>query len=104
MSALLGLNWPDLPSNVAAAFTLRGTDSEGDSRNRSYAAFNLATHVGDDPAAVEANRRRLGALLKLPCEPVWLRQMHGRAVLDLDSPPATNSGTAFEADASVTSK
>ena len=104
MSALLELNWPDLPLNVAAAFTLRGADPEGDSRNRPYAAFNLATHVGDDSAAVETNRRRLGALLKLPCEPVWLRQMHGRAVLDLDNLPATNPGSAFEADAAVTSK
>jgi YfiH family protein len=41
-------------------------------------------HVGDDGGAVMANRARLRAALELPTEPVWLEQVHGNRVLDLD--------------------
>jgi YfiH family protein len=56
-----------------------------------YAALNLGDHVGDDPAAVEANRRCLRQFLDLPAEPLWLQQVHGTAVADADavSGPAT---------------
>ncbi len=45
-----------------------------------YNSLNLGTHVGDDPAAVEMNRARLGSVL--PGEPAWLNQVHGTAVVD----------------------
>ena len=48
-------------------------------------SFNLATHVGDDPRDVAANRARLRELLALPAEPVWLNQVHGTDVADLDA-------------------
>ena len=70
-------NWP-APANVRAAVTTR---SGGVSR-ASYDSFNLATHVGDDPAAVRENRARLRAALALPAEPAWLKQVHGVAVVD----------------------
>jgi YfiH family protein len=41
--------------------------------------------VGDDAAAVAANRARLRAALRLPSEPTWLEQVHGARVLDLDA-------------------
>jgi YfiH family protein len=44
--------------------------------------FNLATHVGDAPQAVIDNRRRLAQLVG--GEPVWLDQVHGCGVLDID--------------------
>ena len=108
---LLALNWPDLPAGVRAAFMLRGpvgrdtqeagraprggllADECGASAGP-YARFNLATHVGDEPDAVDANRRLLRAALGLPGEPGWLRQVHGRRVCDLDA-----AGAAPEADA-----
>lgn len=41
-----------------------------------FAAFNLGDHVGDAPAAVAENRRRLVAAIG--CEGIqWLRQVHG---------------------------
>lgn len=84
-------DWP-APANVCAASTLRGGGvSEGP-----FASFNLATHVGDDSAAVAENRRRLRAELQLPAEPVWLNQVHGIHVVD-----ALSQGTAPTADASV---
>jgi len=45
-----------------------------------YASFNLGAHVGDDPAAVAANRQRLREALSLPAEPLWLEQVHGTDV------------------------
>ena len=92
---LLALNWPDKPAGVRAAFTLRGPASGASAG--SYARFNLATHVGDEPDAVAANRRLLRAALGLPGEPRWLRQVHGRRVCDLDA-----AGAVPEADAAVT--
>jgi len=81
-------NWP-APANVRAAVTTRA----GGVSRAPYDSFNLATHVGDDPAAVRENRTRLHAALALPAEPVWLKQVHGVAVAD-----ATRAGTEPEAD------
>jgi YfiH family protein len=36
--------------------------------------------VGDDPAAVAANRQRIIQALELPAEPAWLDQVHGNTV------------------------
>lgn len=47
-----------------------------------YDGFNLALHVGDDPAAVLANRARLQRVLGLARQPAWLEQVHGIAVVD----------------------
>jgi len=67
-------HWP-APAGVRAYTTTRaGGVSAG-----AYAALNLAAHVGDDPAAVEENRRRLRT--QLPAEPLWLSQVHGTTVV-----------------------
>jgi YfiH family protein len=81
------------PAGVCAGTTTR---AGGVSRG-SLASFNLAAHVADDPAAVAANRARLRADLELPAEPLWLRQVHGAAVV-------VHDGTRLEpeADAAVT--
>jgi hypothetical protein len=50
-----------------------------------YASLNLGAHVGDSAAAVAENRRRLRAAAGLPSEPVWLAQVHGARVVDLDA-------------------
>ena len=81
-------DWP-APTNVHAVVTTR----RGGVSRPPYDSFNLAAHVGDDPAAVRANRARLRATLALPAEPVWLRQVHGIAVVD-----AAHTGTELEAD------
>lgn len=69
-------NWP-APPNVRAWVTERGSPAR-------YGELNLATHVGDDPRAVVANRDRLRAALALPAEPRWLEQVHGTRILGLD--------------------
>lgn len=64
---------------------------EGGVSTGPYAALNLGTAVGDDPAAVAENRRRFAAALE-GARPVWLKQVHGTRVQrlradDLDRAP-----------------
>jgi polyphenol oxidase len=67
-----------------------------------YDSFNLGGGVGDDPAAVAANRRRLATELGLePDRLVWMEQVHGRNAEIVDGPRAA----AVEAtDAIVTTE
>lgn len=67
-------DWP-APASVRALVTTR----DGGVSDGPYASMNLATHVGDDPAAVAENRRRLRD--RIPAEPSWLSQVHGVAVV-----------------------
>ena len=64
--------WP-APAHVAAWSTTRAGGVSG----APWDGLNLATHVGDDPAAVAQNRERLARYLDLPAEPRWLDQVHG---------------------------
>jgi YfiH family protein len=73
-------DWPAAGSVRAFATTRAGGASRG-----SYAGLNLATHVGDDLRAVEQNRNALRK--HLPAEPIWLEQVHGTAVVDIESAP-----------------
>lgn len=74
-------DWP-APATVRATVTTRA----GGVSSGPWASFNLASHVGDDPAVVAENRRRLRAALELPSEPSWLRQVHGHEVARLPGP------------------
>jgi len=52
-----------------------------------YDGLNLALHVGDDPAAVRVNRELLAARLDVgPDRVVYVEQVHGHAVLEVDGP------------------
>lgn len=77
MTALLEPDWP-APARVRACVTTR---AGGVSRGP-FASFNLADHVGDDPAAVAHNRAALRRALALATEPCWLRQVHGTRVIE----------------------
>ncbi|MFL6129789.1 MAG: peptidoglycan editing factor PgeF [Mycobacteriales bacterium] len=72
------------------------TSRSGGASRPPYASFNLALHVGDDPAAVRANRSRLARATGLaPARLVWMRQVHGSTVAVVDGPwprpvPATD--------------
>ena len=97
-----GLGWlvPDWPaSDVVEAFST--TRAGGVSSGR-HATLNLAAQGADDEAAVAENRRRVQTYL--PSPPVWLQQVHGRAVVRLDAPSAVVARShAPVADAAVTS-
>jgi polyphenol oxidase len=52
-----------------------------------FDAFNLCDHVGDDPAAVAANRVRLAAAIGLGADRVvWMNQVHGDRVAVVNEP------------------
>lgn len=52
-----------------------------------YDTFNLGDHVGDDPKAVAANRRRLASATGLGEDRViWMNQVHGVRVETVDGP------------------
>lgn len=89
----LAANWP-LSERVIAGTTLRTGGSSADA----YASLNLGAHVGDDPERVAANRARLQRSLELPGTPAWLRQVHGRRVVDAEG------SAGEEGDASVTAR
>ena len=65
-----------------------------------FDTFNLGDHVGDDPAAVAANRDRLATAIGLPTERlVWMNQVHGDHVEFVDGP---RTGAFDATDALVT--
>lgn len=82
--------WPAPASIGARITTRRGGYSEGPWRS-----FNLGTHVGDDPEAVRANRRRLHEYLGVaPRQVHWMEQIHGTRVVRVptaESPPAADA-------------
>ena len=95
MSAVqwLRADWP-APPGIVAGTTLRvGGASDGP-----YASLNLGAHVGDDPDAVRANRRRFVEVCGLPGEPPWLRQAHGTRVVAPDSAAPAGPADAIVAD------
>jgi hypothetical protein len=52
-----------------------------------FDTFNLGDHVGDDPAAVAANRKRLAGAIGLGEDRiVWMNQVHGDRVAVVDGP------------------
>lgn len=86
----MSLDWADLllpdwpaPANVRACVTTR----TGGVSAAPFDSCNLGDHVGDAPAAVAENRRRLQQLLG--CRPAWLQQVHGVQVVEAD--PATQA-------------
>jgi len=85
-------DWPAPPGVRALMTTRAGGVSPG-----GYASLNLGTRCGDQAEAVLENRSRLAALL--PAPPVWLKQVHGIAVVDADA--ARANGKEPEADAAV---
>ena len=64
-------------AGVNAGFTLR----TGGVSSPPYDSLNLALHVGDDPAAVRENRRRLAEAAGLEVDPAWVNQVHGNQVV-----------------------
>lgn len=90
MSNLIIPAWP-APAGVRALVTTR----QGGASAGPWTSFNLATHVGDDAAAVTANRAQLRR--SLPADPPWLTQVHGTRCVD-----AALAQSGVEADASFT--
>lgn len=78
--------WPVGPQVRAVCSTRAGGVS-----TPPWDSLNLGDHVGDDPAAVAANRQRYAAHLGV--RPVFLRQVHGVECVELaaDTPDGTQA-------------
>ena len=75
---LIQPNWP-APANVKSLQTTR----LGGVSAKPYDSLNLGLHVGDDPVRVNYNRQLLAPFMS--SEPVWLEQVHGTAVANVDA-------------------
>lgn len=84
-------DWP-APTRVRALVTTRS----GGVSLPPYDSLNLGDHVGDEPAAVAANRVVIAA--HIGAQPLWLNQVHGTAVANVANAPDCN------ADASISRK
>ncbi|RBY85586.1 peptidoglycan editing factor PgeF [Blastococcus sp. TF02A-30] len=88
-------NEPAAPSSVRPRRVV--TDRRGGRSASPYDTFNLGDHVGDDPAAVAANRSRVARELGVGEDRlVWMEQVHGTGVAVVDGPqdgpvPATDA-------------
>lgn len=102
--AAAGLDWivPDwaAPGSVGAFSTTRHGGAAGD-----FDAGPARAADASDPATVAADRARLEAFL--PGPPVWLRQVHGARVVEVDTtnhaaflraPPEADAAVTFERD------
>ncbi|MEW1656319.1 peptidoglycan editing factor PgeF [Streptomyces sp. NPDC093707] len=79
------------------------TDRWGGVSAAPYEQLNLGGAVGDDPAAVLANRARAAQVLGLdPADVVWMNQVHGRDVAVVDGP--WTEGGIPSVDAVVTAR
>jgi hypothetical protein len=90
------------PRGVRAFFTTRNAVDEHGRRTSSFDVGG-ASNAAADPAARDAiasSRRSAAALL--PSHPVWLDQVHGAAVVDIDRGPAAVDDRWPRADAAVT--
>ncbi|MBC5785956.1 peptidoglycan editing factor PgeF [Ramlibacter sp. USB13] len=85
--------WP-LPAGVRSCCSERA----GGVSAPPWDTLNLGDHVGDDPLAVAENRRRFA--MQLGARPVFLKQVHGRGVVRLD----TDTADGTEADACWTTQ
>lgn len=88
--AWLTPEWP-APAHVHAAVST----CAGGVSLAPFASFNLGDHVGDDPAAVAENRRRLVAVHG--CQPAWLSQVHGIEVVEADPARVATADASWSA-------
>jgi polyphenol oxidase len=88
--------WP-APANVRAACSIR----TGGVSAAHYDSLNLGDHVGDDPLAVARNRAIFADALHT--RPVFLRQVHGTNVVELNArtPDDTEADGCFTSEAGV---
>lgn len=76
MTAFIEPDWP-CPPGLVALSTIR----TGGFSAPPWDSFNLGDHVGDEPAAVARNRRRLLDLLPAGTRVQWLQQVHGTRMI-----------------------
>ncbi|WP_434675396.1 peptidoglycan editing factor PgeF [Pseudomonas sp. D3-10] len=87
-------DWP-APARVKACVTTR----EGGVSLAPFDSLNLGDHVGDDPADVAENRRRLTD--RFAITPTWLQQVHGIDVVEADPTQVVTADASWSATPGV---
>ena len=83
----------------AEGFLIAFTGRDGGVSRPPFASLDLSATVGDDPDAVEINRKKVGAVLGFdPADLVLARQVHGCRVMEAEP---DRSGIVGEADVLV---
>ena len=93
---LLIPDWP-APARVRSCVTTRA----GGVSCAPFDTLNLGDHVEDDAQAVAANRRRLTQALE--CQPAWLQQVHGVAVVEADPSQVMQADASWSKTAGIAS-
>lgn len=84
------------PGATSAGTLVAFTNRHGGQSDDPYRSLNLAARVGDDPAAVAANRKQAGDALGFDPERLALaRQVHGAELIEVGE---SDSGVLGEAD------
>ncbi len=94
--------WPAPAAGAGRAVGAAMTTRRGGTSAAPWHGFNLGDAVGDDPAAVAAQRAAFAAAIG--AAPVWLRQVHGTRRLHVgpaDAQAAAAGAPPPEADASL---
>ena len=94
LALTLKLEIPDWPGARLYGSTRQGGVSVG-----AYQSLNLGDHLGDDPAKVTENRRRVAKTWGV--RPVFMRQVHGTQLVCIDH---TTEHETPEADACWSTK
>lgn len=90
------------PEELCEGVRVLFTGRPGGVSSGPFATLNLSTRVGDDPAAVQANRDRvLASLGQGPSWLAWLHQVHGTSVASI-GPADAGHRASPEADAAMT--
>jgi polyphenol oxidase len=88
------------PAELAPGVLMMFSGRAGGVSEAPYDTLNLARSVGDDAAAVEANRERVAQACGVPVSRLtWMSQVHGRTVADAR---AISPGAPPEADGMFT--
>ena len=75
------------PATGAAGVDWGFTSTRGGSSVGDFAGLNLGGHVGDDPSAVESNRRLVASALDVPRDHLlFMSQCHGSDIALVDGP------------------
>jgi polyphenol oxidase len=104
-SCVAEVPWGRIPDTGHVSVRIRRvtTTRAGGISRPPFDTFNLGDHVGDDPAAVAANRARLAAAIGLGTDRVvWMNQVHGDRVEVVDEPQSAAVGGRVGTDALVT--
>lgn len=96
---LITPSWP-APENIQAYTTTR----ENGYSPAPFNSLNFGNFVDDSELNIKKNRQQLNEFLRLPTEPIWLKQVHSNRVINIDQHLPSPTPEADAAIATITNK